>query len=72
MKTQKEQIRILLENKQIEDALRIALKSCYTKGNLDKIKMAYEMILYPNFYRQLKLDIEKGINDGVNELILNY
>jgi len=70
--TQAEQIKTFLSQNDYKSALKVASKSRYTKGNLHKIKSAYEMMIYPEFYKQLKLNIDSEIQVGINELKLHY
>jgi hypothetical protein len=53
-------------------ALRIVSKFPKIKGNADLLKTTYEILMYPQFYKQLYKDINAQIQKGINELISAY
>jgi hypothetical protein len=66
-----QQIKTLIAAGEHKTALHIVAKfqRLHMAGDFDKIKTASECIKYPNFYKALKYDINKLINDGIAELI---
>lgn len=53
-------------------ALRIVSKFSKIKGNANLIKTSYEMLIHPQFYKQICNDMDVQIQHGINELISSY
>lgn len=68
------QIQQLVKDKNYKKALSMVSKfrNCYNGADIKLIKSAYEMMVYPEFYKAMKLNLEKEIQLGVDELIKYY
>ena len=58
----------LLAKGEVKEALRIfkGFRLGLTKEQSDAIKLGYECTIYPEFYRQLKVDVEAAIAKAVS------
>jgi len=42
------------------------------KDDINKMRLAYECLVYPSFYKQLGTDTETAVNEGIQILIDLY
>lgn len=70
--TQLSKVQNYITQKNYLEALRIVTKFPKIKGNADLIKTTYEILIYPQFYKQLYKDINAQIQKGIDELITVY
>ena len=74
MKRKSEIVRELVSSGKIKEALRIAkgFRLGITKEQHDKMSLAYECIMYPDFYKSLGHDIGLEIEAGTAVLLRFY
>ena len=74
MKRKSEIVRELVSGGRIKEALRIAkgFRRGITKEQQNKMSMAYECIMYPDFYKRLGHDIGSEIEAGTAVLLHFY
>jgi len=67
-------VRRLVESGNYKAALGITkgFKRGIIKEDLDKMTLAYECMIYPQFYEQIGTDTSIAINEGVKTLITLY
>lgn len=72
--TVRQQVKKFIEINDYKSGLKILAKfrDLHGDANVELIKTAYEMMLYPDFYKSLKKDITAEIQNGVNEMIKYY
>ena len=63
-------VRELIEKGQYKKALRMAkgFRLGITKEESNRLKLAYECLVHPEFYSQLGTDTENAIADGIHIL----
>ena len=67
-------VRELISNNEYKKALSIArgFRLGISKEDSDKIKLAYECLIHPEFYQQIGTDTIKAVDEGKQILIYLY
>ena len=74
MVSKTETVKILVANGNYKKALQIAknFRLGIDIQDSSKLKLAYENLVHKAFYKQIGIDTEKAINEGINILIALY
>ena len=70
MKTKKEIAKEMLNNGDVDQALKYVAKFPFKKHEElgQKIQKAKEVLLYPGMYKQLKIDVDSVYKEGIEAL----
>ncbi len=74
MERKSDAVRRLVSEHKYKEALRIAkeFRLGICKDDSESMKLGYECILYPDFYRQLGKDTDRIVQKGVETVIRLY
>ena len=74
MKNKSDGVRDLTVSGEYKKALSVVrgFRLGISKEDIEKMRLAYECIVHPEFYIQIGIDITKAVDDGIQTLVSIY